>query len=403
MGTSKNGNVQKQSSRSVMRRRWVLWSGLSVAILPVIGGGWLVSLPSAPAAAKAPPVPQAEVDATLVALKPPKRARPVVAIIGINDGTETTDYLMPYGILRRADIADVMALATSPGPVTLYPALKVQPDATIADFDARHPDGADYVIVPAMHRDDDPAALQWIRAQAAKGAIVVGICAGAKVVGAAGLLDGRQATTHWYYRSQLQERHPSLRFVPNRRFVVDRGVATTTGVSASMPMSLTLIEAIGGRGKAEQTARELGIVSWDARHDSSIFAFTRPFALTAIGNTLAFWNRETLGVSLAPGMDEVSLALVADAWSRTYRSRVVTFTADGQARRSRSGLEILPDTAATSGATEGALDSAIARRPVPALNETLQAIADRYRADTADLVALQLEYARPVALGERRE
>ena len=135
-----------------MRRRLVLWSGLSVAILLVIGGGWLVSLPSAPAAAKAPPVPQAEVDATLVALKPPKRARPVVAIIGINDGTETTDYLMPYGILRRADIADVTALATSPGPVTLYPALKVQPDATIADFDARHPDGADYVIVPAMRR-----------------------------------------------------------------------------------------------------------------------------------------------------------------------------------------------------------------------------------------------------------
>lgn len=386
-----------------MRRRLVLWSGLCLAILLAIGGGWIVSLPSAPAAAKAPPVPQAEVDATLAALKPPKRTRPVVAIIGINDGTETTDYLMPYGILRRADIADVTALATLPGPLTLYPALKVQPDATIADFDTRHPDGADYVIVPAMHRDDDPMALQWIRDQAAKGAVIVGICAGAKVVGAAGLLDGRQATTHWYYRSQLQERHPSLRFVPNRRFVVDRGVATTTGVSASMPMSLTLIEAIAGRGKAEQMAHELGIASWDARHDSSVFVFTRPFALTAIGNTLAFWNRETLGVALTPGVDEIALALVADAWSRTYRSRVVTHTADGQGRRSRSGLEILPDPAAASGSPEGGLDSAIARRPVPALNETLQAIADRYRADTADLVALQLEYARPARSEERGE
>ena len=107
-------------------------------------------------------------------------------------------------------------------------------------------------------------------------------------------------------------------------------------------MSLTLIEAIAGRGKAEQTARELGIASWDARHDSSIFAFTRPFALTAIGNTLAFWNRETLGVALEPGVDEISLALVADAWSRTYRSRVVTFTADGQPRRSRSNAGRCP-------------------------------------------------------------
>lgn len=386
-----------------MRRRLVLWSGLSVAILLAIGAGWMVSLPSAPAAARTQPVPQAEVDATLAALKPPKRTRPVIAIIGINDGTETTDYLMPYGILRRADIADVTALATSPGLVTLYPALKVEPDGTIADFDARHPEGADYVIVPAMHRDDDPVALQWIREQAAKGAVIVGICAGAKVVGAAGLLDGRQATTHWYYRDQLQERHPSIRFTPDRRFVVDRGVATTTGISASMPMSLTLIEAIAGRGKAEQIARELGVASWDARHDSGIFIFTRPFALTAIGNTLAFWNRETLSISLAPGVDEVSLALVADAWSRTYRSRVVTVADEGRALQSRSGLGILPDLVATSRPTEGTLDSAVARRPVPALNETLQAIADRYRSDTADLVAMQLEYSKQAASGERRE
>lgn len=386
-----------------MRRRLVLWSGLSVAILLAIGAGWMVSLPSAPTATRTQPVPQAEVDATLAALKPPKRARPVVAIIGINDGTETTDYLMPYGILRRADIADVIALATSPGPIALYPALKVEPDGTIADFDARHPHGADYVIVPAMHRDDDPAALRWIQQQAAKGAIIVGICAGAKVVGAAGLLDGRQATTHWYYRDQLLKRHPSIRFVPDRRFVVDRGVATTTGVSASMPMSLTLIEAIAGRGKAEQMARELGVASWDAQHDSSIFVFTRPFALTAIGNTLAFWKRETLGISLGSGVDEVSLALVADAWSRTYRSHVVTVADQARPLRSRSGLGILPDLVATSRPTDGMLDSAVAHRPVSALNETLQAIAGRYRVDTANLVAMQLEYSKQAASGEPRE
>ena len=80
----------------------------------------------------------------------------------------------------------------------LYPALEVEPQATIAEFDARHPDGADYVIVPAMSRDDDPAALAWLRSQATKGAMIVGICAGAKVVGEAGLLDGKRATTHWY-------------------------------------------------------------------------------------------------------------------------------------------------------------------------------------------------------------
>ena len=215
----------------------------------------------------------------IAALKPPKRQRPLIAIIGINDATETTDYLMPYGILRRADVADVVALATEPGPVTLYPALKVEPQATVADFDARHPEGADYVIVPAMSRDDDPAVLQWIKSQAAKGAIVIGVCAGAKVVGQAGLLDGKRATTHWYYLKELRDKHPAIHYVADRRLVVDRGVATTTGITASMPMSLTLIEAIAGRDKAEAVGRDLGFTDWDARHDSDAFKFTRPFAL----------------------------------------------------------------------------------------------------------------------------
>ncbi len=51
-----------------------------------------------------------------------------------------------------------------------------------------------------------------------------------------------------------------------------------------MPMSLTLIEAIAGREKAESVARELGLPQWDARHDSQAFLFSRPFAQTVIGN-----------------------------------------------------------------------------------------------------------------------
>ena len=82
-------------------------------------------------------------------------------------------------------------------------------------------------------------------------------------------------------------------------------------------MMLTLIEAIAGREKAEAVARDLGLYHWDARHDSGAFKFRRPFALTAIGNTLAFYNHEQLGIQLKSGVDEVSLALVADAWPRT--------------------------------------------------------------------------------------
>src|SRR4029079_3443273 len=112
-----------------------------------------------------PTIDKQETDAVLAALRPPKRARPLIAILGINDATEGTDYLMPYGILKRSNVADVVPLATAPGPVKLYPALEVEPQGTVAQFDAQPPEGADYVIVPAMSRDDDPAALAWLKSQ----------------------------------------------------------------------------------------------------------------------------------------------------------------------------------------------------------------------------------------------
>ena len=123
-----------------MKLRRLLWSVLgAVALLIGIGVAWIFSLPTTPSVAAPPAIAQDERDATIAALKPPKRQRPLIAIIGINDATETTDYLMPYGVLKRADVADVVTLATRPGPMTLFPALKVEPQATIAEFDARHP------------------------------------------------------------------------------------------------------------------------------------------------------------------------------------------------------------------------------------------------------------------------
>src|SRR3954471_15281332 len=357
----------------IMNSRRILWSALGAIVLfAVIAGAWIFLLPPAPSVAAPPAIAQDELDATIAALKPPKRQRPLIAIIGINDATETTDYLMPYGILRRADVADVMTLATAPGPVTLFPTLKVEPQATIAEFDAQHPDGADYVIVPAMTRDDDPAALQWIRNQSGKGAIIIGVCAGAKVVGDAGLLHGKRATTHWYSVKEMRGKHPTMRYIEDRRLVVDNGVATTTGVTASMPMSLTLIEAIAGRDKARAVGRDIGLADWDARHESDEFRFTRPFALTAISNTAAFWAHERLGIELKPGMDEVSLALVTDAWSRTYRSQAVTFASAAGALQSRNGLRILPDEVATSWPTARRLPEIDDAKPAQALDDTLR-------------------------------
>ena len=101
-----------------MNRRLMAWSGVGVVALGAVGGGaWILSLPPAPPS-EAPSFPgRSRRDADGV--EAAERQRPLIAIVGINDATEVTDYLMPYGILRRADVADVVALPTEPGPVKL--------------------------------------------------------------------------------------------------------------------------------------------------------------------------------------------------------------------------------------------------------------------------------------------
>lgn len=375
-------------------KRLVLWGASGVVLIAAIGfGAFVSSLPATLAEYAPAAIGAEEVRATLEALRPTRRARPVIAILGANGETETetTDYIMPYGILRRADVADVVALATNPGTVRLYPALQAEPDATVAQFDAQHPEGADYVVVPAMSRNDDPAVLEWLASQEAKGATIIGVCVGATVVASAGLLDGRRATTHWYFRRSMLRAHPAIIHMRDRRFVVDGKVATTTGITASMPMMLTLIEAIAGREKAEEVARDLGVAAWDARHASDAFVLSRPFVASVLGNTLAFWRRERAGIRLEPQMDEVSLALVADAWSRTYRSQAVTFADTAEPVRTRSGMRIWADEVAGSPAGR-ALIVSTSGPPARALDGALAEIAARYGAGTANIVAMQLEY-----------
>ena len=185
-----------------------------------------------------------------------------------------TDFLLPHAVLQRAGVADVQPVAPRRGRVLLYPALQVEVAQDLASFDQVYPSGADYVVVPAMRDDNNPAITAWLKQQADQGARIIGVCVGALVVGRAGLLDGRRCTTHWYYRSTLLKRHPSAVYVPHQRYVIDGSVATTTGITASVPTMLALVEAIGGRDKAQALAAELGVDSWSPAHDSSLFGLT---------------------------------------------------------------------------------------------------------------------------------
>ena len=319
------------------------------------------------------------------------RARPVIAVLGENRMTELVDFVVPYGILKRADISEVLAVAPQPGTIKMLPALSVAADISTVEFDARHPQGADYLIVAATHHNDYARLLAWIRAQAGKGATLLGICDGVFSLAHAGLLDGRRATGHWYSANNRQAQFPKTQWLEQRRYVVDGPIISSSGVSAAMPVSLALVEAIAGRTRAQQLADELGLTDWSATHDSRAFALLRADYLTLAGNWLAFWDHETLAIPVHTGIDEIALALTADAHARTYRSQVVSIATTPLV--TRSGLRLIPDQAHSEPDMRAL---SITNGPASyALQQALENIASHYGRATARLVALQLEYPSP--------
>jgi transcriptional regulator GlxA family with amidase domain len=315
--------------------------------------------------------------------------RPVIAVFAAAKVTETADFLVPFSILSQSGLADVTALADQAGPVSLMPGLTLAGLETIADFDARRPQGADYMIVPALHHQDDPLAVHWIKAQADKGATIIAICDGTWTLAATGLLDGRHATGHWYSMSGLMDRYPKVHWIRDRRFIRDGKVQTSTGVSASIPAALALVEEIGGRAEAEKIALRYGIDHWDDHHDTSPFHLTASHISTFVYNFAAFWDHRSMTLALDKGIDEAALALTIDAWSRTNLAKVKTLANEPDVV-SASGLHFIPDR----------IGGPPARVIIPAINAPLDSALEQIKQvfghSTQRLVALQLEYdARP--------
>lgn len=377
-----------------MRKR-TIFLGLGALLLLVLIAVPFVLAPSGSATAALPTaaIEASEQAAIIEAMRPPKRPeRPVIAIATRNQGTEVSDFLSAYGVLKRADVADVTVVAERAEPVKLYPVLNMEPESTIAAFDQLHPDGADYVVVPAMDPGTDPFLASWIAAQHEKGAKIISICNGSRMIGTAGLLDGRRATGHWSAIPELRQKYPTMQWVADRRYVVDDGVATSTGITANIPIMVALVEAIGGRPAAERVAAELGVTNWDARHRSADFELTLEHKKTFIRNALTFWRRDTIGIPISDGFDEVALGFVVDAWSRTALAMVVTVGATGEAVHSKHGLLMRPDRPADTANVDEMLPPPPSEAPAALLEAELPRIAARYDRPTAGIVALTMEY-----------
>ncbi|WP_309092297.1 DJ-1/PfpI family protein [Phenylobacterium sp.] len=313
-------------------------------------------------------------------------AKPLVVILAEPEGTEITDAFTPYAILAESGAVEVKIVAPSAGPVRLMPGVAwVAPQTTFAELARLRPDGPDVVIVPALRDEDDRAVLNWLRAQARGGARIMSICNGARVLAKTGLLDGREATVHWFSVGKMRKAHPKVAWRQDRRWVSDGPITTTAGISASAPASLNLLRELAGEPVMRATAQRLGLPPPDPRHNGRDYHLTLRGMATVVLNRAAFWQREDVGVRITPGFDEMAFATTLDGWSRTYRSE--GWATGPAATRSRHGLTVLRHQAPP--ARFDRLVVPPVRNPT---ESTFGQIRTAYGELTARFVALQFEH-----------
>ena len=111
---------------------------------------------------------------------------------------------------------------------------------------------------PGVHTAaQDRALLSWVRQRAARARRVASVCTGAFLLGAAGLLDGRRAATHWRHCAELGRRHPAIRVESDPIYVKDGAIWTSAGVTAAIDLALALVEEDAGRALSLAVARHL--------------------------------------------------------------------------------------------------------------------------------------------------
>lgn len=118
---------------------------------------------------------------------------------------------------------------------------------------------ADTIVVPMWTPDEVPGAelVDALRAAHARGARILSFCSGAFLLGHAGLLDGRRATTHWIYAGQLAARFPEVAVEPDVLYVVDGRVMTSAGTAAAIDLCLHLVRLDHGADVANALARRM--------------------------------------------------------------------------------------------------------------------------------------------------
>jgi AraC family transcriptional activator FtrA len=185
--------------------------------------------------------------------------RTVAAVV--DQGTLTFDFAIPCEVfgLDRSDIAspwyDFLVVAAGDRRVRTQTGFVIEAPLGLGALDR-----ADTIVVPGWASpavEPSGELIAALRRAHLRGARVVSICTGAFVLAAAGLLDGRRATTHWMYVDELQRRYPDVELDPSVLYVVDGTIMTSAGTAAGIDLCLHIVTADYGADVAATVSRRM--------------------------------------------------------------------------------------------------------------------------------------------------
>ncbi len=203
---------------------------------------------------------------TTTTLAAPPPGAPMRVGIVVFDGFLTSEVSAPLEVFAKASSKgplkfEVMTVAAEKKTVTSEEGLRLQPDVDFASSPA-----LDILIVPSSLDVEglmaDRAAVEFIREQGAKAAYLASNCAGAFLLGKAGLLDGRRVTTYIGGNTELQKKFPKAKVIDGKHIVVDGNLVTSIGGVTTYDATLTMLERITSPELANQVADALYYFPW---------------------------------------------------------------------------------------------------------------------------------------------
>jgi transcriptional regulator GlxA family with amidase domain len=339
---------------------WVAVAVLAALVVPgAVAAAGIAGARGGVYTARDPGAPPASVDTAPVPAHDP--AKPTAVFLLGPEGANAADVLAPYEVLAATGAFNLYTVAPERQPVPLTGNLDLVPDLSLAQLDARLPDGPEVIVVPQLTEvlagvpPSLAPVIAWLQGQRAQGdRLLVGVCVGAEVLAEAGLIDGRPATSHWLGLIGLRRNYPQVGWTDGVRYLDDGDLITTGGVLSGVDGALRVVERMVGQAAAARAAQAVHWPSYSPGAPMSIQR-SRPAPADVVGLLSAGyrWDRPTMGVLLTDGAGETELAAAFRPYTElSYLARPLAVTTDGRPVRSRHGLTFTPRATLASAAPE---------------------------------------------------